>query len=59
MVLRRECVIQASAATRKSGRDVACYVCTEVLIGKALNILSLVGYFRRAELVPLRLSKLK
>ncbi len=36
---------------RSQSRDVACYVCTEVLIGKALKILSLVGYFHRAALV--------
>ncbi len=34
-----------------SGRDAIYRVSTEVLIGKALNILSLVGYFHRAALV--------
>ena len=42
---------QPSVAACSQSRDVACYVCTEVLIGKALNILLLVGYFRRAVLV--------
>ncbi len=41
---------KSEVRSQKSGREAIYRVCTEVLIGKALNILSLVGYFRRAVL---------